>query len=135
MNRLRSIITASLVFTLASMSLTVQGQQRQPPPPQRRQTPPVTTRSAPQLGESRLTGVYRLNVARSDDPRTAAERAFSAYAFSVDQNNVDELVNRLTSPDKIALERRGTVVSIASTRAPRITFEADGRERTEPARD
>ena len=53
----------------------------------------------------------------------------------MDQNAVDELTNRLTSPDKIAIERRGSMISIASTRAPRITFEADGRERTEPARD
>lgn len=137
MNKLRSIIAAMLVITLAGMSLPVQGQRRQPQPQPsgRPQSPPVTNGGTPQPGDSRLTGVYRLNVARSDDPRTAAERAFSAYAFGVDQNSLDELVNRLTSPDKIALERRGTVVSIASTRAPRITFEADGRERTEPARD
>jgi hypothetical protein len=137
MNKLRSIIAAMLVITLGGMSLPVQGQRRQPQPqPSRRpQSPPVITRSTPQAGESRLTGVYRLDVARSDDPRTAAERAFSAYAFGVDQNSVDDLVTRLTSPDKIALERRGTLVSIASTRAPRISFEADGRERTEPARD
>jgi YmgG-like glycine-zipper protein len=137
MNKLRSIIAAMLVITLGGMSLPVQGQRRQPqPPPSRRpQSPPVANRNTPQSGESRLTGVYRLDVARSDDPRTAAERAFSAYAFGVDQNSIDDLVTRLTSPDKISLERRGTVVSIASTRAPRITFEADGRERTEPARD
>ena len=141
MNKLRSIIAAMLVLT-AVMGLSVQGQRRQPPPPQqqqqqqrRRPSPPATTSGTTQPGEARLTGVYRLDVARSDDPRTAAERAFSAYAFGVDQNSMDELINRLTSPDKIALERRGIVVSIASTRAPRITFEADGRERTEPARD
>ena len=134
MNKLRSIVAALLVVAFAGLSLPVQGQRRQQPS-RRRQSPPVTTRGASNAGESRLTGVYRLDVARSDDPRTAAERAFSAYAFAVDQNSIDELVNRLTSPDKISLERRGAVVSIASTRAPRITFEADGRERTEPARD
>lgn len=128
MNRLRSILAAMLVLTLAGMSLTVQGQQR-------RQSPPAARSQTNNTGESRLTGVYRLDVANSDNPQTAAERAFSAYAFDVDQEKVDELVSRLTSPDKIALERRGMVVSIASTRAPRITFEADGRERTEPARD
>jgi hypothetical protein len=125
MKRLRSILAAMLVIALVSLSLTVQGQQQ-------RQSRPVTTQST---GESRLTGVYRLDATNSDNPQTAAERAFSAYAFSVEQDKIDDLVNRLTSPDKIALERRGTVVSIASTRAPRITFEADGRERTEPARD
>jgi YMGG-like Gly-zipper len=128
MKRLRSILAAMLVIALASMTLTVQGQQR-------RQSTPATRGQTNNVGESRLTGVYRLDVANSDSPQTAAERAFSAYAFDVDQNKVDELVSRLTSPDKISLERRGAVVSIASTRAPRITFEADGRERTEPARD
>jgi hypothetical protein len=128
MNRLRSITAAVLLVALASAGLIVQGQQR-------RQSRPVAKPGANDAGESRLTGVYRLDVARSDNPRTAAERAFSAYAFGVDQNSVDDLVTRLTSPDKIAVERRGLVVSIASTRAPRITFEADGRERTEPARD
>jgi hypothetical protein len=128
MKRLRSILAAMLVVVLASLSLPVQAQQRS-------QSSPANSRRTNNAGESRLTGVYRLDVASSDNPQTAAERAFSAYAFDVDQNKVDELVSRLTSPDKIALERRGMVVSIASTRAPRITFEADGRERTEPARD
>lgn len=127
MIRWRGIIAAALVVGLPSVSLTAQGQQR-------RRTPPTVNRST-NAGDSRLTGVYQLNVTSSDNPQTAAERAFSAYAFGVDQNAVDELTNRLRSPDKIALERRGSVVSIASTRAPRITFEADGRERTEPARD
>jgi hypothetical protein len=127
MNQSRSLIAALLVVVLVNLSPTVHGQQR-------RRTPPVANRSTNALA-SRLTGVYRLDVAASDNPQTAAERAYSAYAFGVSQNDVEELTTRLTSPDKIALERRGSVVSIASTRAPRITFEADGRERTEPARD
>jgi hypothetical protein len=134
MFRLRSIMAALLVVTLAGLNLTVPGQQ--PPPQQRRRQPrPVTNPTMSNAVESRLTGVYRLDVARSDNPQTAAERAFSAYAFAINQSSFDELVSRLTSPDKIALERRGNVVSIASTRAPRITFDADGRERMEPAKD
>jgi hypothetical protein len=132
MNRLRVITAAALVFALAGMSLNAQVQRRRPSPPP---APAPALRTTTDAVDSRLTGVYQLDVASSDDPRTAAERAFSAYAFGVDENRIDELVTRLTSPDKIAVERRGMVVSIASTRAPRITFEADGRERTEPARD
>jgi YMGG-like Gly-zipper len=128
MNRSKSIVAALLVVVLANVSLTVQGQQQ-------RRTPPATNRSTNTVVASRLTGVYRLDVASSDNPQTAAERAYSAYAFGVNQNDIEELTTRLTSPDKIALERRGSMVSIASTRAPRITFEADGRERTEPARN
>jgi outer membrane lipoprotein SlyB len=138
MNKLRSLTAMLIVVALACISLNVQGQQprRRPSPAARRNTNPrvASDRSANTV-ESRLTGVYHLNVASSDDPQAAAERVLNAYAFGMDQNRVDELVNRLTSPDKIALERRGSVVSIASTRAPRITFEADGRERTEPAKD
>ena len=134
MLRLKSLIAAALVIILAGISMTVPG-QRQQQQQRRRQSRPVTNQSPSNAAESRLTGLYHLNVARSDSPQTAAERAFSAYAFTVDQNSFDELVSRLTSPDKIAVERLGKVVSIASTRAPRITFEADGRERTESARD
>ena len=36
---------------------------------------------------------------------------------------------------KIAIDVRGRTVSMASTRAPQITFEADGRERVETARN
>jgi hypothetical protein len=132
MNKLRSIIAVALVAALACVSLNAQGQQRRRPSPTIRRTSPAPGNNVNTV-ESRLTGVYRLNVAGSDDPRAAAERAFTTYAFGHDQNAVDELVSRLTSPDKIAIERRGRVVSIASTRAPRITFEANGVERTEPA--
>src|SRR5207244_12109157 len=38
---------------------------------------------------------------------------------------------RLESPDQIAIDVRGRTVTLASTRAPQITFEADGRERVE----
>lgn len=130
MFKLKNLIANVLIIALAGMGLTTHAQQ-----PRRRSSRPVIKRTQSNAAESRLTGVYRLDVARSDNPQASAERAFSAYAFNVDQSSFDELVNRLTSPDKIALERQGNVVSIASTRAPRITFEADGRERTEPARD
>jgi hypothetical protein len=117
-----------LAAALVSVGLTAQGQQRR-----RRPSPPVD-RGVTMI-ESRLTGVYRLNVEASDDPRATAERALSAYSYDAEQSAVEELVNRLSSPDQLSIERRGNVVSIASTRAPRISFEADGRERTEPARD
>ncbi|HKR02890.1 MAG TPA: YMGG-like glycine zipper-containing protein [Pyrinomonadaceae bacterium] len=137
MNRLRSLTAVLLMAALASISLTAHGQKRRrpSPPAARSQSARSTNTRATNPTESRLTGVYRLNVASSDDPQAAAERAFSAYAFGPDQNAMDELVNRLTSPDQLSLERRGMTVSIASTRAPRITFEADGLERTEPGRD
>ncbi len=127
MSQSRRIIALTLAVALASLNLTAQGQRRRRPAAQ-----PNRGASA---GESPLTGEYRLNVESSDDPRAAAERALSAYAFDADPDDVDEMVGRLTSPAKISIERRGALISIASTRAPRISFEADGRERTESARD
>jgi len=129
MSQSRRIMALALAALLASAGLTAQGQQ------QRRRRPSTPANQGASAGESRLTGVYRLNVEASDDPRATAERALSAYAFDADQRVVEELVNRLSSPDQLSIARRGSVVSIASTRAPRISFEADGRERTEPSRD
>jgi hypothetical protein len=128
MRQSKKIIALVLAAALASTGLTAQGQQRR-----RRPSPPVDRGVT--MTESRLTGVYRLNVEASDDPRATAERALIAYSYDAEQNAVEELVNRLSSPVQLSIERRGNVVSIASTRAPRISFEADGRERTEPARD
>jgi hypothetical protein len=47
---------------------------------------------------------------------------------------LDSLTARLEAPDQIAIDRRGRTITIASTRAPQITFEADGQERIETTR-
>jgi hypothetical protein len=85
--------------------------------------------------DTRLTGLYRLDLTRSDDPREAAERATSFLLPDEQQRMIERLATRLTSPDQIAIERRGRTISISSTRAPRVTFEADGRTSTEQADD
>ena len=43
----------------------------------------------------------------------------------------DQLANRLASPDEIAIDLRGRDVTLASSRAPQISFSADGIERVE----
>jgi hypothetical protein len=78
-----------------------------------------------------LTGTYQLDVTRSDDPRAAAERATRTISYGDRQRVLDQLTARLESPDRLAIERRGRTVTIASSRAPQITFEADGRADTE----
>jgi hypothetical protein len=79
-----------------------------------------------------LTGTYRLDVSRSDDPRTAARNAGGATSrYGRQQPPQDALIARLEAPDTLAIERRGTQVTIASTRAPQFTLTADGRERVE----
>jgi hypothetical protein len=97
--------------------------------------PPST--NYPSYGQRRnlLTGTYRLDVSRSDDPRDAAQRAVRNLPYGNRQRVLDDLTARLESPDQLAIERRGRSVTIASSRAPQITFEADGRESVEQTSD
>jgi hypothetical protein len=80
---------------------------------------------------NRLTGTFRLDTSRSDDPRDAAERATRNIAFRDRQRVLNALTARLEAPTQIAIDRRGRNVTIASTRAPQISFEADGQYRNE----
>lgn len=133
MNRLKNGVVVSLVIALLAVNISAQAQRRGRATTTRRQA------SAPARGvsaaDSRLTGVYHLDTASSEDPRDAAERAAGETAFGMAQTDLDVLIQRLTSPERLAIERRGSTISIASSRAPRITFEADGRERLERAND
>ncbi len=143
MKKAGCLVIWMLVVALSSVSLDAQVKRRRttptPPAPARRTTTaPARRASAPTAilaTNSRLTGLYRLNATSSDDPRAAAERATVNQSFALEQDAVDDLTARLTSPDQLSLERRGSTISIASTRAPRITFDADGRERVERASD
>jgi hypothetical protein len=78
-----------------------------------------------------LTGTYRVDVSRSDDARAAAERATRNLAPSERRRVLDAVTQRLEAPNELALDVRGRNVTIASTRAPQISFVADGRERIE----
>jgi hypothetical protein len=80
---------------------------------------------------NQLTGTFRLDASRSDDPRDAAERATRNIAYGDRQRVLDSLTRRLEAPTQIAIDRRGRNVTIASTRAPQISFDADGQYRTE----
>jgi hypothetical protein len=78
-----------------------------------------------------LTGTFRLDTTRSDDARDAADRATRSLPNRDRQRVLDNLTARLEAPDQLAIDRRGRSITIASTRAPQITFEADGREAIE----
>lgn len=80
---------------------------------------------------NRLTGTYRLDSSRSEDARSAADRATRSLAPSERRRVLDALTQRLEAPDQLALDVRGRNVTIASTRAQQISFVADGRERFE----
>ena len=78
-----------------------------------------------------LTGTFRLNTTRGDDARAAVDAATRNLSLAERQRVYDSLLRRLDPPQMLALERRGTSITIASTRAPQINFVADGREQVE----
>jgi hypothetical protein len=88
----------------------------------------------PQAGynsDSRLTGTFRLDSSRSDNPREVAARATRNLSNNERQSVHDRMFARLESPEMLAIERRGSTMTMASSRAPQSTFEADGVERQE----
>lgn len=78
-----------------------------------------------------LTGTYRLSTSRGDDVRTVVDNATRNLSAAERQRVYDSLLRRLDSPQMLAIDRRGNQVTIASTRAPQISFTADGREQVE----
>jgi hypothetical protein len=82
-------------------------------------------------GRRNLTGTFRLNSGRGDDVRRAVDDATRNLSLAERQRVYDSLLRRLDPPQMLAIDRRGTSVTIASTRAPQINFVADGREQVE----
>jgi len=78
-----------------------------------------------------LNGTFRLNASRGDDVRTAVDNATRNLSLAERQRVYDSLLRRFDPPQMIAIDRRGTSVTIVSTRAPQINFVADGREQVE----
>jgi hypothetical protein len=88
----------------------------------------------PQAGynsDSRLTGTFRLDSSRSDNPRDIADRVTRSLSENERQNVHDRIFARLESPAMLAIERHGSTMTMASSRAQQSTFEADGIERQE----
>jgi hypothetical protein len=94
--------------------------------------PPYNTgNSGNAYGIRTLTGTYRVDRSRSDDARTAAERAARNLPSSERARVLDMVSRRLDPPEEFAFDVHGRSITMASTRAPQVTFDADGRERVE----
>ena len=78
-------------------------------------------RSAPAL-----TGVYRIDVERSDKLYSVIEGVTSKVPYGDQQQFFMDLAVRLTPPDLLAIECRGNRISLGSSRAARVEFLADG---------
>jgi hypothetical protein len=82
-----------------------------------------------------LNGAYRIDVAESDKLYSVVKGATSKVPFGDQQRFFMDLSVRLTPPDMLAIECRGSRVSVGSSRSPRVTFVADGKNRNERAAD
>ena len=120
----RVLATAILLATLTGNVRTT-AQQR---PDRTRLSKPNATST---YAASPLTGVYRLDSMNSDKLFSLLSEADTNLPYAKQQRFFDDLTIRLTSPDQLAIEQRGSTISIASSRAPRLTLNADGRERAE----
>ncbi|MEO8433402.1 MAG: hypothetical protein ABI596_00780 [Pyrinomonadaceae bacterium] len=80
---------------------------------------------------SGLTGTFRLDATRSDNPRDIAERATRSLSNNERQGVSDRMLARLESPEMLAIQRSGSTITLASSRAQQSTFQADGVERRE----
>jgi len=81
--------------------------------------------------DSRLTGTFRLDPSRSDNPRDIADRVTRSLSDNERQSVHDRMFARLESPEMLAIQRSGSTMTMASSRAQQSTFEADGVERQE----
>ena len=82
-----------------------------------------------------LTGVYRIDNEASDKLYSVIEEASSNVPYGEQQQFFMDLAVRLTPPDLLAFECRGTQITLGSSRAPRVVFQADGVMRNARAAD
>ena len=99
------------------------------------QTRPRTAAERESTAASALTGVYRIDIPASDKLYSVVAGASSNLPFGEQQRFFVDLAVRLTPPDLLAIERQGSSINIGSSRAPRVTFIADGVTRTGRADD
>ena len=126
---LKRIASVFLLLTLLIVGLSAQERRKVTP------RPLGARPSRPDVEDSRLAGTYRLNPARGDNARAAVYGATNSLP-EVDQLLIlGGLMSRLESPDVLIIEQRGNVVTITSPNSPHVTFEADGRERSEVVAD
>jgi len=76
--------------------------------------------------DSRLTGTYRLNTTQSDNVADVLDRNLGGYSDTQRQTYRGNLERRLSSPDMLAIEKVNSHITMASSLAPQVSFDADG---------
>jgi ketosteroid isomerase-like protein len=102
---------------------------------QRRRTASQPSAPVGEAAAAQLTGLYRIDLERSDKLYSVVAGASSNLPFGEQQKFFIDLTVRLTPPDLLAIERRGRRITLASSRAPRIDFDADGITHSERSGD
>jgi ketosteroid isomerase-like protein len=128
MKKLTGVAAFVLCAALACLGQTASSTS----PAQRRRTVNASSAASRRnVADAQLTGLYRIDPARSDRLYSVVAGATSNLPFGEQQKFFIDLTVRLTPPDLLSIERRGGRVTLASSRAPRITFEADGLTHSE----
>ncbi|MEP6925075.1 MAG: hypothetical protein ABI954_11470 [Pyrinomonadaceae bacterium] len=76
---------------------------------------------------NRLTGTYRLDISRSSDVQAEIDRATTGLNDNQRDRVGRQASRRLEAPEELAIERNGRSITIASSKSPRVTLDADGR--------
>ena len=82
---------------------------------------------------SNLTGTYQLNPSQSDNPSTVADQVTRSLPGRDRPRLRTQVLQRLDAPEEFAIERSGRMITMASTNADRVTFEANGQPQVEQA--
>jgi hypothetical protein len=78
-----------------------------------------------------MSGTYELESTRGGNPRSAADTATRSLPPGQRDRAYQDLLARLDPPRFLAIDRTGQTITIASSRGPRVSFEADGLSRRE----
>lgn len=95
----------------------------------------ITNSQSIQAPQPALTGVYRIDIPASDRLYSVVAGASSNVPFREQQKFFIDLAVRFSPPDLLAIEQHGNQIAMGSSRAPRMTFVADGVTRVAHSRE
>jgi len=93
--------------------------------PSQQSMPPTRDNRGPATVSVGLSGTYQLDRQASENVDDIVRGA------NVSGDQQDDLRDKLDAPDQIAIEIRGTQVTLATSKGDPVTFTADGREKTQ----
>jgi hypothetical protein len=94
----------------------------------------VNQASAQGFGRARsnnLTGTYQLNTSASDNSSQLADQVTRSVSGRDRARLRTQILSRLDAPQELAIEQRGRSITMVSSNADQVTFEANGVAQTE----